>query len=62
MMDVPKGRYIQEGVSSPPAGINLPLNTQYLPDSAFYLVFPVAIMFHIFHEVPSPQGQRLCIL
>lgn len=25
MMDVPKGRYIQEGVPSPPAGINLPV-------------------------------------
>lgn len=38
MMDVPKGRYIQEGVPSPPAGINplspecsTPLSKLFLP-------------------------------
>ena len=37
----PQGKVVQEGIPSPPAGINLLLNTQRLPDRASYLVFPV---------------------
>lgn len=61
MVDVPKGRYMQEGVPSTPAPSRnkspTPLNAQHLPQSIFHPIFQAAVFVsYIPNEVPRPLG------